>query len=112
MLESITDQYENLRDEISERTGIGQPNERNAGISATESAVTFVAAIGATFVVRERLESAWLSTLDRDPPKNPSSREVQWKEAMLWGAASGALVGIARIASRRLSTSALRGLRS
>lgn len=58
MLETISDQYENLRDEISERTGIGRPNERNAGISATESAVAFVAAIGATFIARELLESA------------------------------------------------------
>ena len=112
MLETISDQYENLRDEISERTGIGYPNERNAGISATESAVAFVAAIGATLIARELLESAWRATLDRDPPKNPSSREVQWKEALLWGVTSGALVGIARIASRRLSTSAVRSLRS
>jgi hypothetical protein len=35
MLETKTDQYENHRDEFSERTGIGQPNQHNVGISAS-----------------------------------------------------------------------------
>ncbi len=112
MLNTIHEQYGRLRDDVSERTGVGQPDRRNAGISATESAIAFVAAIGATFIAREVIEAAWRTTLDRDPPKNPASREVAWKEALGWGAASGALVGIARIASRRLSTRAVRQWRS
>ncbi|TWT56418.1 DUF4235 domain-containing protein [Allorhodopirellula solitaria] len=112
MLDTIQDRYERIRDDVSERSGVGQPDERNAGISTTESVIALAAAVGATFVARELLETTWRTTLDRDPPKNPASREVAWKEAMLWGAASGALVGIARIASRRLSTGAVRRLRS
>ncbi len=112
MFDTIQEKYEQLRDDVGERTGLAQPNGRNAGIRPTESAIAFVAAIGATFVAREMLEATWRTALDRDPPKNPTSSEVAWKEAILWGAASGALVGIARIASRRLSTGAVRGLRS
>ncbi|WP_345327261.1 DUF4235 domain-containing protein [Novipirellula rosea] len=50
--------------------------------------------------------------MDRDPPMNPAAHDVAWKEAVAWGAASGALVGIARIASRRMSSGAYRSLRS
>ncbi len=112
MLNTMHEKYEDFRDNISEKTGIGQPNQRNAGISVTESSIAFAAAIGATFIARELIEAIWRTTLDRDPPKNPASHEVEWKEAILWGAVSGALVGITRIASRRVSTSAVRGFRS
>lgn len=112
MLDTLHEKYEQVRDEASERTGVGQPDRRNAGIGMTESAVALAAAIGATFVARELLEATWRTTLDRDPPKNPASHEVAWKEAVLWGAVSGALVGVARIASRRLSTGAVRKLLS
>lgn len=112
MFKTITDHYETLRDEIGDRTGIGESDERNVGIGPTESVLAFAAALGATFITRELLEATWRTTLDREPPKNPASREVAWKEAMMWGAASGALIGIARIASRRVSTGALRNFRS
>ncbi len=70
--------------------------------------IAFTAALGATFLARQLVEATWRSALDRDPPKNPASHDVAWKEAVAWGAASGALVGIARIASRRISSSAYR----
>ncbi|NND95745.1 MAG: DUF4235 domain-containing protein [Pirellulaceae bacterium] len=112
MLETIVDQYENLRDEVSQRAELGEPNERNAGISTYESTVAFAAAMGATIIAREVLEATWRKTLDRDPPKNPTSSDVPWKEAVIWGVTSGALVGLTRIAARRLSTGAVRSLRS
>tara|TARA_R110002049_G_scaffold305056_3_gene501153 strand:+ start:109238 stop:109570 length:333 start_codon:yes stop_codon:yes gene_type:complete len=87
-----------------------QPDERNAGISQKESALAFVTAIAATFVAREILEASWRRTLDRDPPKNTASYTVSWKEALIWGAVSGAIVGTARIASRRASTEVYRKL--
>jgi hypothetical protein len=108
MLESISERYQQVRDEVGERTGFGEPDGKNAGIAPLESAVAFVAALGATLLARQLIEATWKTTLDRDPPKNPASREVDWKEAVLWGAASGALVGIARIASRRVSTKVVR----
>ena len=111
-MESIHDRYDDLQNRVGEYTGHDEPDGRNPGISSSEAAVAFVAAIGATFVARHLLEAAWQTTLDRDPPKNPMSREVAWREALLWGAVSGAVVGITRIASRRASTGAYRSWRA
>lgn len=89
-----------------------EPDERNQGLSKTESVLAFVAALLAAFLARELLEAGWRRTLDRDPPKNPSSHDVAWREALTWGASSGALVGIARIAFRHFSTGAYRRWRA
>lgn len=90
----------------------GNPDERNAGIEPAENVLAFVAAIGCTFLARNLIQSGWRATLDRDPPKNPASHEVDWHEALLWGAVSGAVVGVARIMSRRASSSAYQAIRS
>ncbi|GAA4467925.1 hypothetical protein [Novipirellula rosea] len=58
MLETLKDQYENARDQISERAGWSEPDGRNAGITVAESAIAFAAALGATFVARQLLEAA------------------------------------------------------
>lgn len=89
-----------------------RPDERNAGIEPAENALAFAVAIGCTFFARNLIQKGWRVTMDRDPPKNPASHEVAWREALLWGAVSGAVVGVARIASRRASSSAYRAIRS
>lgn len=89
-----------------------EPNERNEGISKAESMFAFTAALAATLATRELIKFSWRKTLHRDPPKNPASSEVAWKEALAWGTASGAMVGLVRIASRRLSTGVIRKIRS
>ncbi|GAA5508581.1 DUF4235 domain-containing protein [Novipirellula caenicola] len=111
-MESIQEHYDDLRNKVGEYTGRDEPDGRNPGIGRSESLVTYAAAIGATFVARHLLEAVWQATLDRDPPKNPTSREVAWRDALLWGAASGAVVGLARIASRRASSGAYRSWRA
>lgn len=89
-----------------------EPPERNVGIEPAENILAFAAALGMTFIARNALEAGWRKTLNTEPPKNPASREVRWKDALLWGAISGAVVGVARIASRRASSSAYRNFRS
>lgn len=89
-----------------------EPDDSNAGIEPMENALAFAAAIGATFLARQALQATWKTTLNRTPPKNPASPEVDWKDALLWGAVSGALVGVVRIASRRGSSAAYQSLRS
>lgn len=91
---------------------MSEPDGRNAGISKTEGVIALAAATTAAFAARELLEAGWRKTLDRDPPKNPSSYEVTWKEAILWGAVSGAFIGVTRIASRRISSGAYSKWRS
>ena len=103
-LEQIKDRAENLFDD--------EADGRNAGIGQAENMIAFASAIGCTFMVRQGLQLGWKAALKRDPPKNPTSHEVEWREALLWGAVSGAIVGAARIASRRASSSAYRSMRS
>lgn len=89
-----------------------EPDEMNAGVEPAENALAFLVAIGATFVARNALQAGWRTALNSDPPKNPASHEVNWRDALLWGAVSGAVVGAVRIASRRASSGAYRSLRS
>ncbi|WP_231617707.1 DUF4235 domain-containing protein [Novipirellula aureliae] len=100
-----------MRTSIEERFS-NEPDERNEGIGKRENMLAFGAAIAATFLARNALQASWRTTLDRDPPKNPASPEVDWKDALLWGALSGAVVGMARIASRRTSSAAYNHFRS
>ncbi len=78
-----------------------QEVQRNPGIGQAESVLAFTAALGAGFLAREFVKSGWRSALKREPPKNPTSAEVAWKDALLWGTASGAAVGLVRILARR-----------
>lgn len=93
-------------------TDLTQPNGRNAGISKTQAFIAFAATTAAAIATRELMESGWRRTLDRDPPKNPASHEVTWKQALVWGTVSGALVGIIRIVARRVSSGAYRKYRT
>ncbi|MDA8746073.1 DUF4235 domain-containing protein [Rubripirellula amarantea] len=102
---------ETIREKASEFVS-NEPNGRNAGIEPTENLIAFAVAIGATFVARELLQAGWRTTMNSEPPKNPASHEVVWRDALLWGAISGAVVGVARIASRRGSSSVYRSLKS
>lgn len=92
--------------------GDGEADGRNPGIGKSESIIAYGAAIAATFLVRRALSLTWQATLNRDPPKNPASHAVAWKDALLWGAISGAVVGMTRIGSRRASTAVYRSYRS
>lgn len=75
-------------------------------IDRAESLVTFGAAIAGGMLARKLLHSGWKTAWGKDPPLNPASRDVDWKDALLWGAVSGALVGMMRIMSRRSASSA------
>jgi hypothetical protein len=52
-------------------------------------------------VVRQGLNQAWKLALHDDPPLDPTSREVSWRDAILWTVASGAVVGLGRLVARR-----------
>ncbi|GEM_PF-1951036 len=103
----IEKQTDALREMLPESVG-----GENRGIQPTENALAFAAAIGATFLVRHALQAGWRKTLRREPPKNPTAPTVDWGDALLWGAVSGALIGVARIASRRASSKAYRSFQN
>ncbi|NND96126.1 MAG: DUF4235 domain-containing protein [Pirellulaceae bacterium] len=110
MLDTIKESYQNVQDRIGDATGLTEnPQPRNPGIGRTEAAIAFAAATATTLAMQQVLEATWRKSLGSEPPKNPASRAVTWKEALVWGALSGAVIGATRIASRRAASSAYRG---
>lgn len=111
MLDTLQEKLEAVHHTAQEKFG-SESDSRNTGIGRTENMVALGAAIAATFLARNALQASWKVALNREPPKNPTSSEVDWKDALLWGAVSGACVGMVRIASRRASSSLYRNLKS
>lgn len=63
-------------------------------------------ALVAGFAARRSLMRGWKTVTDRDPPLNPAAPEVHWREAMIWTATAGAVVGVVRMLARRGAASA------
>ena len=57
---------------------------------------------------RKLLEDGWEATTGKKPPLNPGKEGATWPEALIWGVATGAVVGVIRALSRRGATSARR----
>ena len=108
MLDTVKIPVEKLRGEIVQAADGSETLERNPGVSKVEAGIAFAAATAATFLTRETLEASWRKSTGNAPPKNPASHTISWKEALLWGAISGAVIGAARIASRRAAAAAYR----
>jgi len=58
------------------------------------------ALLGAT-VARKTLTRAWQSATGKNPPANPADPDVALWEAVLWAAASGTVVQLARMLATR-----------
>ena len=66
------------------------------------SAMSLASALGAAVVAKKALNTSWKAATGKNPPANPADPDVDVWEAVAWAAASGTLVGIARmLASRR-----------
>lgn len=61
------------------------------------------AAVAAAIVARKTLTSGWEKATGRQPPDNPADPTTEWREALAWGALTGAVVGVARILASRQS---------
>lgn len=72
------------------------------------SVVGYTAVIGASLLTRHAAKGAYRKTAGAAPPENPGRRDTQWREALVWGMASGALVGVARVVGHRLGDEARR----
>ncbi|WP_251977942.1 DUF4235 domain-containing protein [Salinicola avicenniae] len=46
-----------------------------------------------------------------EPPVNPDRDDVQWRQALLWGAASGMAVGVARVVGWKVASAGMRRTR-
>src|SRR6056297_1337611 len=104
MLDSVQDQYDSVQDSASKAYGQvadrtrsltdSSPDGTNVGISQAETAVALIAAMGAGAVAQALLKKSWRAVANEEPPKNPAAHDVAWREALLWGALSGAVVGM------------------
>lgn len=65
-------------------------------------AVATIAALGAAFITKKVVTTAWTKTTGKEPPENPEDPEVGWVEAMAWAAMMGVAVSIARLLATRL----------
>jgi len=106
MIETLRDRYEDVRNGEYGSPFRDKPDGANAGVGPMENVLAFAVAAGTALVAREVLKGGWRAALGTEPPKNPASHQVDWRNAMLWGVMSGAIVGAARIASRRATSSA------
>jgi hypothetical protein len=59
------------------------------------------AAALASYAVKKGLEQAWRAAMHEDPPLEPADPRVPWRDAIIWTAASGALLGVGQLLARR-----------
>lgn len=59
------------------------------------------AALGSAAVAKKALNTSWRTATGKNPPANPADPDVNLWEAVAWAAASGTLVGIARMLGTR-----------
>lgn len=66
------------------------------------------AAVAAGVMARKGAARAYQHQLGKAPPANPAEPEVSWRQALLWGASTGILMGVARVVGRRAGSEAVR----
>lgn len=65
---------------------------------------------GAAITAGMAVNNAARKTYERKigkPPLDPYDSDVRWRDALLWGAASGVLIGVARIVGQRIGSEAM-----
>lgn len=68
---------------------------------------TLAAAALAEIVTRQIVHGGWRLAYGVRPPDNPAARDVSWKDALVFSAATGLLVGVARVVGKKAATSAM-----
>lgn len=70
-----------------------------------QKAMWMVVATGTTalagIAVNKGLDQAWRLARDEEPPEDPGSRDVAWRDAILWTIATGVVIGLGRLLARR-----------
>src|SRR3954470_12463510 len=63
--------------------------------------LAMVASLLGALVARKLLTTTWKLASGKEPPENPAHPTVTWPEAVSWAVASGAVVGVARLAAQK-----------
>ena len=59
------------------------------------------AAVLATLLAEEALHAGWHVVTGDKPPTIPEDPDSSWREAIVWAAVSGAVIGLARLVATR-----------
>jgi hypothetical protein len=59
-----------------------------------------VASFAASQLASQLMSSSWELASGDEPPEDPADRDFDWKTALLFGAATGAVVGVAEVLGR------------
>ena len=75
--------------------------QKSKETSRAWTAMSLVAALLGATVARKTLTSTWRAATGKNPPANPADPDVDLWEAVLWAAASGTAVQLARMLMAR-----------
>jgi len=67
--------------------------------------MALLSGIGAAKVTNKVLSTGWKASTGRKPPANPADPDVRLLEAVLWSAATGAAIALARMFAQRRAAS-------
>lgn len=81
----------------SERTDVAK-KAKNPKVWTAGSAI---AAIVAAAAAKKALTTSWRAATGKNPPANPADPDVELWEAVIWAAASGTIIGVARMLASR-----------
>jgi len=61
----------------------------------------FVSGAAAAAACRRAMTSLWRVSRHQDPPENPASRGVGWRDALIWSISLGVGAGVSRLVAAR-----------
>jgi hypothetical protein len=61
------------------------------------------AAYAAGWAIDKAARRGWRSVTGDEPPESPESPDTDWKDALLWTAATSVALGLGRLLSRRVA---------
>jgi Protein of unknown function (DUF4235) len=60
-----------------------------------------VAGAAAAAASRRAMTALWRVSRHQDPPENPASRGVRWRDALIWSISLGVGAGVSRLVAAR-----------
>ena len=76
-------------------------NDSGKDSSKVWSVFSLVSALGAAALAKKGLNASWKAATGKKPPENPADPDVQLREAVMWAAASGTFIALARMLAQR-----------
>lgn len=67
------------------------------------SLVGGLTATGSGVAAKKALHKGWKAVTGKEPPANPEHPRTTWPEAIVYAMVSGAIVGLARLAARKVA---------